>query len=138
MERNEVECSVLGKMIERAAKEAFVTAVFTPAIVVFVHIAPVHAPDRQILPLDSGVENVENVVKYLVVRKPALLPACSLREVRRDEAVEFFARDFGRQRVVSFSWWTLGLLFLLSGVHEKRVQYWRVNLDHLPCIVRFL
>ena len=123
MKRREVELPYFGEMIERAAKEPLVAPVLAPAVVMFIDVRPVYAPRRQIFPLDSRVQNVQYVVKDLVIGGFAPLPALSLRKVGCDKTVELFARDFGRQFVVFLRWWTLGLLFSPLGVHKKRVQY---------------
>lgn len=81
---------------------------------------PVDASHGQVLPLDSRVEYVQNVIEYLEVRELWFL-SLALREVREDALIELFLCDFRWQGIV-YWWWSLRLFDrfrLLVGSHKK-------------------
>ena len=109
--------------IKRTVEYPLVTAVFAPSVVMLVDIGPVDASYRQVLPLGAGMQDIEDMVEYPVVRESRSLPSGTYREVRPDISVKLFTRDLCRQCVVYFG---CPLRFLRSSVllcfHKKRLQ----------------
>lgn len=96
MEYREVKAILCVQKVERPIEHLFVTSILAPPIVMFVDIRPVDFPHGQIFPLDTGVQYIQNVIKYLVVGERWRLSARTCREVRLDVSVKLFARDLCR------------------------------------------
>lgn len=67
MKRRKVKTTLLVQEVKRLLKYPFVATILAPTIVMFVYIRPVHFPDGEVLPLDAGMQYVQNVIKYPVV-----------------------------------------------------------------------
>jgi hypothetical protein len=71
MKSRNIEFVTTHKLHDRGLEEIFVGTILAPSPMPFVDIGPVDLvpPYRELVPLDSGVENKKNVVKNLVARK---------------------------------------------------------------------
>ena len=87
---------------DRGLKQRLVGAILGPSIVPFIHIRPVEflAIRFQLIPLEPGMEDVQNVIENLVERELGFGTFCGPFQGRGDIAVEVFARDLFGNLVV--------------------------------------
>lgn len=95
MEDGGVELVALMQMENGCLKEGLIRAVFGPAIVPFVHVGVMEfiAVGFELLPLNAGVEDIENVVEDFVERELGLWPFLGSFQMRINVPVKVFTTD---------------------------------------------
>lgn len=89
MENRQVEKIVVVEPLYRGIKQTLVAAVFAPAVVVVIDVAP---PDGgfELIPLHAGMQDVQDVVENLESRQLRIRPPCADGQMRLNVAVKIF------------------------------------------------
>jgi hypothetical protein len=111
-----IELSRVMQLDDRGLKERVIRAIFRPAIVPFVDVGVMEfvAVRFELVPLNTRMQDLQNVVKDLVEREFGLWPCCGPFQMRVDIAVEVFTRDFSRNLMEDES----GVYGVHLGIHR--------------------
>ena len=96
MKNGGIELIGLMEMEDRSGKKRLIRAIFGPAIVPFVHVGVMEfvACGFELVPLNPGMEDIQNVVKDFVEREFGLWPFCGSFQMGVDISIKVFTRDF--------------------------------------------
>ena len=85
------------QMDDRGVKERLIGAIFGPSIVPFVDVGVMEfvAVGFELVPLNAGMEDIQNVVKDFVEREFRLWPCFGSFQMGINVSVKVFTRDFG-------------------------------------------
>ena len=96
MKNGGIELIGVMEMDDRSCKKRLIRAIFGPAIVPFVHVGVMEfvACGFELVPLNPGMEDIQNVVKDFVEREFGLWPFCGSFQMGVDISIKVFTRDF--------------------------------------------
>ena len=97
MEDRGVELIGVMQWDDRRFKERLIGAIFGPAIVPCVDVGVMEciALRFQLIPLNTGMQDIQNVVEDFIERKLWLGSSCGPLQMRRNISVKVLTRDFG-------------------------------------------
>ena len=86
----------------RGMKERLIRAIFGPSIVPFIDVGVLEfmALGFALIPLNPGMQDIQNVVKDFVEREFGLWPCFGSFQMEINVSVKGFTRDFGRNPMV--------------------------------------
>ena len=102
MENRGVELIGLRQLENRGMKECLIRAIFGPSIVPFIDVGVMEfiALGFALIPLNPGMQDIQNVVKDFVEREFWLWPCFGSFQMGINVSVKVFTRDFGRNPIV--------------------------------------
>ena len=102
MENGGVELISVMQLDNRGLKERVIRAIFGPAIVPFIDggVMEFIALGFELIPLNPGMQDGQNVVKDFVEREFWLWPCVGSFQMGINVSVKVFTRDFGRNPLV--------------------------------------
>lgn len=102
MENGGVELIGVMQLDNRSLKERLIRAIFRPSIVPFLDVGVMEfiALGFELIPLNSGMQDIQNIVKDFVEREFWLWSCCGSFQMRINVSVKVFTRDFGRNPIV--------------------------------------
>ena len=102
MENGGVELIGLMQLDNRGIKERLIRAIFGPSIVPFIDVGVMEfiALGFELIPLNPGMQDVQNVVKDFVEREFWLWSCFGSFQIGINISVKVFTRDFGRNPIV--------------------------------------
>lgn len=102
MENGGVELIGVMQLDNRGMKERLIRAIFGPSIVPFIDVGVMEfiALGVELIPLNPGMQDIQNVVKDFVEREFWLWPCFGSFQMGINVSVKVFTRDFGRNPIV--------------------------------------
>ena len=102
MEHRGVELSGLLQLDNRGRQAGVIRAIFGPSIAPFIDVGvmEVLALGFELIPLNAGMQDIQNVVKDFVEREFWLWPCFGAFQMAINVSVKIFTRDFGRYPIV--------------------------------------
>lgn len=84
MEHREVELTKLREQMNRSFEKLFVGAIFAPTVMPLIHVAPMNLVSTwfQLIPLNSCMQNVEDVIKCAPTRNLSFESSRCTRKMR--------------------------------------------------------
>ncbi|OGH79007.1 MAG: hypothetical protein A3G08_03450 [Candidatus Magasanikbacteria bacterium RIFCSPLOWO2_12_FULL_47_9b] len=99
MQNGKIERAPFTQYFHRGFEQILVTAISAPPIVPLVYVGPMNfiVIRSELVPLDAGVEDVQNVVKNLAARNLLFRPAAASREIWINVGLEVLQSHLDRQ-----------------------------------------